>query len=213
MRFVAATTLALVATLIVFVLGPCRDDPEPLPSIDSLPTAVTTPAAATTAVATSPASTSTSVPTTSTPAAAACETKNGRDEAAEALVPLSTVVLRITSGGTSLRDFTYDEFASFTFDCIDASNGSGRTDDANQSGPQLVDLIGAAGFASWTSIEITGVVTTNNDLGASATVSFAEASQGWLLTIDKSGQVRFPDPRGTGRDDWISMISEIAVVP
>ena len=45
-------------------------------------------------------------------------------------------------------------------------------------------------------------------------MTFDEAAQrGWLVTIDKGGFVRFPDPRGSSRDDWVEAITEIVVTP
>jgi len=219
-RKLSASVLVLALLLfLALLLGPCNplsdsaDDPAEEPTVAPDAPAAATAGSTATAGATA-AVPSASLPSpTATPEAATCTSKDGAVQASEALVSLDTNVLTVTLDGSVLRTWTYRDFTSFTFTCIDASNGSGDSDDANQSGPLLVDLLGASGVPEWTSLTISGVVTTNNDLAASATLTFAEASQGWLLTIDKSGQVRFPDPRGTGRDDWISMISEIAVTP
>ena len=59
----------------------------------------------------------------------ACDAKNGREEASEARVPLSSVVLRVSQSGSVLKEWTYDEFASLCYDYIDlrAQTGARRT--------------------------------------------------------------------------------------
>lgn len=204
----------VIVSVAIFALSGGDDEPAVPTAPEASPTATavaTSEAAATSAPPTAAAPASTSVPAATATAAPSCPKKDGRDEAADALVPLSTVVLRITEGGATAHEFSYDEFADFAFDCIDLRAQTGGDED-DQSGPLLTELLAAAGFSNWATIEISGVIATNNDVAASTTVSFAEASQGWLVTIDKNGRVRFPDPRGSSRADWLAAITEIAVI-
>jgi hypothetical protein len=219
MQIALGVLIVVIATLL-FALCGGSDDPAPAPSdltATSTAAAVSTeapgPAESTTPTPAAPDSTA-ATPTATTAAQAGCEAGDGREEALEAAVPLTTVVLRITEAGSLVREFTYDEFADLEYACVDLSGPTGDANNGDQSGPLLIALLQEAGYSAFTEIEIVGVISTNFDVAISATATLAEASQpGWLVTIDRDGRVRFPDPRGASRDDWIGAISEIAVTP